>query len=209
MKRTVYFAAIYTLASIPLTLYANEPMNAAMSDTPIEQETAVQAAPATMHKEMHDDMQQAATPTEMMEEKSGFSSGSVVRSAFTSEIANREPTDKLEQATTDAEKIVFFTELRDMSGQVAKHRWEHNGKVMAEVEFKVNGPRWRVWSSKKIMPEQSGDWKVSVINSAGEVISEKSLTLSEATQMMHNEGAMPAMHDEMAPATEQAPAAAQ
>ena len=48
--------------------------------------------------------------------------------------------------------------------------------VVAEVEFNVQGPRWRVWSSKKLIPQWTGDWKVSVINGAGEVISEKNLS---------------------------------
>jgi hypothetical protein len=114
----------------------------------------------------------ATTP---MIEQTGFSRGSVVRSAFTTDIDNREPVDTVDQLPADNAKVYFFTELRDMTGQKARHRWEHNGEVMAEVEFDVRGPRWRVWSSKNFQPQWTGEWKVSVINAADEVIAEQKL----------------------------------
>jgi hypothetical protein len=122
-----------------------------------------QAAPAATASE-----QKAAPATE----QAGFSRGSVVRSIFTTAVKDREPVDKLNNEKSDASQIYFFTELRDMSGQTAIHRWEHNGKVAAEVKFNVRGPRWRVWSSKTFSPNAEGEWKVSVLNGAGEVIAE-------------------------------------
>lgn len=118
--------------------------------------------------------------SEQMAEQAGFSTGSVVRSAFTSSVENREPTDSLEIVSSEQNQLYFFTELRDMSGQTARHRWEFDGKVMAEVEFNVKGPRWRVWSSKSFVPGWAGDWKVSVINGAGDVISEKNFSYETA-----------------------------
>ena len=112
-------------------------------------------------------------------EQAGFSRGSVVRSIFTTAIQDREPIDKLSNSASDTEQVFYFTELRDMSGQTATHRWEHEGKVMAEVQFDVRGPRWRVWSSKSFIPSTAGDWKVSVVNGAGETISEEMISLTE------------------------------
>ncbi len=135
----------------------------------VESDAAVETkAPAKMMSEMP------------MKEQSGFSRGSVVRSAFTREIADREPTEDLQNLTNENGQVKFFTELRDMSGQTAIHRWEYDGKVVAEVKFNVKGPRWRVWSSKSFVPQWTGDWKVSVINGAGEVISEKKLSYEVA-----------------------------
>lgn len=127
-----------------------------------------------------------------MVEQAGFSTGSVVRSAITSSVENREPTDSLQAANTEQSQLYFFTELRDMSGQTAKHRWEHHGKVMAEVEFDVKGPRWRVWSSKSFVPNFTGDWKVSVVNGAGDVISEKTFIYETATAAQAAQPAAPA-----------------
>lgn len=140
-----------------------------------------------------------ASTTELASEKvikkeqSGFSRGSVIRSAFTRNIDEREPMENLENLTNDNGQVKFFTELRDMSGQTAIHRWEYDGKVVAEIEFNVKGPRWRVWSSKSFVPAWTGDWKVSVVNGAGEVISEKMLSYdiaktSQATTLPTDEG---------------------
>ena len=131
-------------------------------------------------KLIESDATEAAPAVTAMTEQSGFSRGSVVRSAFTTEIAEREPTQNLQNLTNENGKVMFFTELRDMSGQTAIHRWQYEGKVVAEIEFNVKGPRWRVWSSKSLVPQWTGDWKVSVINGAGEVISEKNLSYDVA-----------------------------
>lgn len=138
-------------------------------------------------------MEPAATE-EMKTEQSGFSRGSVVRSAFTREIDDREPMENLQSLSNENNQVKFFTELRDMSGQTAIHRWEYDGKVVAEVEFNVKGPRWRVWSSKSFVPQWTGDWKVSVINGAGEVISEKKLSYDVATAPAATEPATETMH---------------
>lgn len=142
------------------------------------QEAAQQAAPATAEQAATEE----ATPqaeTTVAEEQSGFSRGSVMRATFTNGIEDREPVDDMKSAGNSSNKITFFTELRDMSGQMARHRWEHNGEVMAEVEFNVGGPRWRVWSSKSFIPRWEGEWKVSVLNAAGEVISEELISYKQ------------------------------
>ena len=132
-----------------------------------------------------------AVPGEMAE-KSGFSRGSVVRSAFTRSIDEREPIENLQKLTNDNGQVKFFTELRDMSGQTAIHRWEYEGKVVAEIEFNVKGPRWRVWSSKSFVPQWTGDWKVSVLNGAGEIISENNLRYDIAAASTPSNTELPA-----------------
>lgn len=145
------------LALLTTPLFAAESNGAAAENaTAMEQETSAPAA--------------AATTTAV--EQSGFSRGSVVRSTFTTAIEDREPVNDMKTITNNEGKVFYYTELRDMSGQTATHRWEYNGEVKAEVKFNVGGPRWRVWSSKSFVPGWTGDWKVSVINGAGEIISE-------------------------------------
>jgi hypothetical protein len=97
--------------------------------------------------------------------------GTVSRTAFTSAVENREPTDKLSSLTNDQGEILFFTELRDMAGQSVIHRWEHGGKIFAEVPFQVGGNRWRVYSSKQLDPSWTGTWKASVVSANGETLS--------------------------------------
>lgn len=190
--------SIFLLGSLSLafqTVYA-EPDNNQTSNLPEAERTQTSNAtsatpedPATINTAAPSSETQSANVEPGMEQ-AGFSQGSVIRSAFTSEISDREPIDTLNEISNDS-KVYFFTELRDMSGQTAIHRWEHEGEVKAEVEFKVGGPRWRVWSSKSFNPEWTGEWKVSVVNGANQVINEKTLMLtsqSNATAAAENNG---------------------
>ena len=167
MKKTI---GIITLLAMSQLVFAEEittaPAGANLTESDIATETVPVATPVAATAE---------TATEMSEQ-SGFSRGSVVRSAFTRDIEDREPMENLQNLTNENGQVKFFTELRDMNGQTAIHRWQYEGKVIAEIEFNVKGPRWRVWSSKSFVPQWTGDWKVSVVNGAGEVISEKSLS---------------------------------
>lgn len=152
------------------------PAAAPMTETTPAADTA---APADQTAQPAAEQQSAPAAADQTAAKaddhSGFSRGSVVRSVFTTQVKDREPVDKLNNDKTHDSQVFFFTELRDMSGQTAIHRWEHNGKVAAEVKFNVRGPRWRVWSSKTFSPNATGEWKVSVVNGAGDVIAEDML----------------------------------
>ena len=93
--------------------------------------------------------------------------GSVARAIFTSQIVDREPVDTLTTIPNTQDKIYFFSDLRDLEGQIITHRWEYNKQVMAEVKFKVGGPRWRVYSSKNLVPDWTGEWTVVVLDESG------------------------------------------
>lgn len=140
-------AAVLTMLAFAATAQA-EDMNkgnaAAVTTEPTEQATAPAPAPAP-------------APAQ----------GTVARAAITNAIENREPVGNLADVTTETEKVYYFTELRDMEGQTVTHRWEHNGETFAEVEFQVGGPRWRVFSSKNLTPDWTGEWQVSVVDASG------------------------------------------
>lgn len=91
----------------------------------------------------------------------------VARAAFTTGIAEREPVDEISKLTSDQDRIYFFTELVGLAGASVTHRWLFGGEVMAEVPFGVNGPRWRVYSSKQLLAGWTGTWTVSVVDDEG------------------------------------------
>jgi hypothetical protein len=99
--------------------------------------------------------------------------GEVARAQFTTGIVDREPSDAVTELGTDHTQIYFFTELTGFSGETVTHRWEHAGQPMADVSFDVRGPRWRVWSSKQLQSNWTGEWKVTVLDGAGNVLTEK------------------------------------
>jgi len=97
-------------------------------------------------------------------------SAGISRSAFTTEIVDKEPLTELKQISVDVTRVYFFTEIAGLNGHTITHRWEYNGQVMAEVSFQVNANRWRTWSSKNLLSGWIGKWQVSVLDEGGNVI---------------------------------------
>ena len=132
--------------------------------------------------------------------------GEVARAQFATGISDREPMDDVTELGMDQTQVYFFTELTGFSGETITHRWEHGGEMMAEVSFDVRGPRWRVWSSKQLQPGWTGEWKVSVVDGAGKVLTEKTFnygSAAESTMEPATESTMePAADSTMEPATE-------
>jgi hypothetical protein len=102
--------------------------------------------------------------------------GEVVRAQFTTAVVDREPVDAITRFEPGTATVYFFTELVDLQGQRVIHRWEYDGKVMSEVAYSVNGPRWRIWSSKDMMPRWEGEWTVSVMAIDGQVLHARRFT---------------------------------
>jgi len=50
------------------------------------------------------------------------------------------------------------------------HAWYYDGRTMARVELNVGSAHWRTWSSKIILPDQTGSWEVKVLNADGTVL---------------------------------------
>lgn len=112
-------------------------------------------------------------------EASWAQEGGVARAQFTSGIENREPVDALRSIGLDHREVVFFTELRNLDGRAVAHRWIHEGETQAVVDFDVGGPRWRVWSSKELIPQMQGEWTVEVVDDTGTSHGQWSFTYGE------------------------------
>ena len=97
---------------------------------------------------------------------------------FTSAVEDREPIDQITFVSTDVRKIIFFSDLRDLAGHQVTHRWIFDGDTVAEVVFDVEGPRWRVWSSKRLIEDWIGDWTVEIVTDEGEVLAAETFTYS-------------------------------
>lgn len=115
-------------------------------------------------------------------------SGWVARATLTSAVQDHEPIDNVSSLSNDKTTLYYFTEVRDMAGETIKHRWEHNGEVMAEVTFEIGGPRWRIYSSKTLVPSWLGDWKVSLIDAAGNPLTVNTFVYTEAAASSEQTG---------------------
>ena len=123
---------------------------------------------------------QPAAPPAAQAQPQPKSTGTVARAQFTSAVQDREPTDKVSSLLNDKNRIYFFTEIKDAPNQKITHRWEHDGKVVSETSFDVGGNRWRVYSNKTLDPQQTGEWKVSVVDEAGSTLGASTFTYEAA-----------------------------
>lgn len=114
------------------------------------------------------------------------STGKVAKAAFTLSVVNHEPEGNLTQVENSNHKVLFFTDLRHFSGQKVRHVWFYNNKQMASVEYTVKGPRWRVWSSKSLIPTWLGKWTVKVMDENNAVVYEQSFEYIKAKEQVES-----------------------
>jgi len=101
--------------------------------------------------------------------------GEISRALFTTGIDNREPVaivDSIDSSTSNS--ITFFTEVNDMSGQTVTHQWMYQDQVMFEKTFDVKAARWRIWTSKTLIPGWTGIWMVNVLDNERNLLVSKS-----------------------------------
>ena len=154
LPTTLVFAA-----DTPSTSNSNSNPDEPLSDVTKEQQPA-ESEPA----QSAEDTQAPDTDNSISTEPENKN---VARAQFTTAIVDREPTDDIVTLSNNAEKIYFFTELINLKGVTITHRWEYKGETMAEVNFLINGDRWRIYSSKSLKPELTGRWSVTVLDDQG------------------------------------------
>jgi len=104
----------------------------------------------------------------------GFA-GEVTRAMFTIGVDNREPVIMVDSIDSSSyTSISFFTELTDLTNHNITHQWSYNDQVMFEKTFEVKGARWRVWTSKTLVPSWTGSWTVKVLDDDRSVLESKS-----------------------------------
>jgi hypothetical protein len=84
--------------------------------------------------------------------------------------------ESIEQ-TEFQEKLFFFTEVRKLKGQTISHLWFHQDQLMAEISLTISADRYRTYSSKNIMPSQTGQWRVEAVTEQGELLAQKTFRI--------------------------------
>lgn len=78
-------------------------------------------------------------------------------------IENRLPSGVGEQFPATVGMLYCFTAIGGAEADTSiNHTWYYQDKEMATVALPVRSILWRTWSSKRIMPEWKGNWKVAV-----------------------------------------------
>lgn len=96
---------------------------------------------------------------------------SVEESAIALDVIDRMPVGSDSSFVASVGLVYCWTRVAGAEGEVAIHHvWFHGDQEMADIELRIGGSPWRTWSSKAIVPEWTGDWRVEVRDSAGNVI---------------------------------------
>lgn len=78
-------------------------------------------------------------------------------------VENRLPQGVGEQFPATVGMLYCFTAVSGAEADTSiSHTWYYQDKKMAQVVLSVRSALWRTWSSKTILPEWKGDWKVAV-----------------------------------------------
>ena len=68
-------------------------------------------------------------------------------------------------------KLYAFTRIIGAPSETrVSHLWYYGDQLMAEVNLPVRGDNWRTWSSKSVMPDWVGNWRVDVVAEDGSVL---------------------------------------
>jgi hypothetical protein len=108
---------------------------------------------------------------------------SVARLVVCEGIENREPTFSSMEFSPNVNQIYCFTEVLNAGDPTTiTHRWYHGENLLAEVPLNVQGVRYRTWSTKQIVPQATGEWRVEVVDEAGSSLGEVSFRVSEVVE---------------------------
>ncbi|HMB15248.1 MAG TPA: DUF2914 domain-containing protein [Pelovirga sp.] len=97
----------------------------------------------------------------------------VVDVTITSAIENRMPVDTVEVYPADYGKLYCFTRIvgADRETQVS-HVWFYEDQEMARVTLPVQSADWRTFSSKRFLPQWTGQWSVVIEDEQGTSLAE-------------------------------------
>lgn len=92
----------------------------------------------------------------------------VAEGVITSGIQERQPIDQLNQVAASSGTVYCFTRVTGAAGETSiAHVWLKGDREMARVELPVRSDNWRTWSSKRLISDWSGDWRVVVMDAQG------------------------------------------
>jgi len=94
-----------------------------------------------------------------------------VEGTLTTAISERQPVDQVTELPPNVTRLYCFTRI--LGGEevgTVVHVWYWGDREMARVELPVRSDDWRTWSSKNVLPEWHGNWRVEVLDTAGTLL---------------------------------------
>jgi hypothetical protein len=100
---------------------------------------------------------------------SGAEALEVADASISSQIINRLPADSLNTVPANVDKLYCYTRVTGAEEVTwITHVWYCGDKELARVRLAINSSDWRTWSSKRVLPQWKGSWRVEVLDAAGQ-----------------------------------------
>ncbi|HEC82948.1 MAG TPA: DUF2914 domain-containing protein [Firmicutes bacterium] len=108
----------------------------------------------------------------------GVATPGVEQMVFCAAIKDRAPVGIADTLPADISRVYCFTRIVGAQETTSvAHIWYYGDKKMAEVRLPVRSSNWRTWSSKRVMPDWKGGWRVEILTPDSAVIATKGFYL--------------------------------
>jgi hypothetical protein len=98
------------------------------------------------------------------------------------EVEAREPVGVNTVFPDTVETLYCYTEIKGaLVPTEIKHVWYHLDHERASIELDVKSETWRTWSSKRIVPQWAGKWRIDVVDAKGDVLTSHDFTIESTT----------------------------
>lgn len=86
-------------------------------------------------------------------------------------VEDRAPVGTSSNFDSSVGRLYAFTRIVGADGDTKiYHKWYHGDVLVADVPLTVRSGDWRTWSSKNVVPDWTGDWRVVVVSEDGSVL---------------------------------------
>lgn len=95
----------------------------------------------------------------------------ITDAAICRDVVDREPVGAGDVFSSGLQKVMCFTRVVGAKQETEiLHNWYLAEKMMASVALRVGSDNWRTYSSKALVPEYAGEWKVEILSQDGELL---------------------------------------
>jgi hypothetical protein len=97
---------------------------------------------------------------------------------FCAAVQDRAPSLPDTAFASTVEKVYCFVRVTGAADTTSITQvWYYGDREMSRVELPVKSANWRTWSSKTILPEWQGAWRVDVLGPGGDVLKSGSFAI--------------------------------
>ena len=87
------------------------------------------------------------------------------------DVVDRTPVDPGTTFSASVGQLYCFTKVLGAEGLTeVTHVWYFGNEERAKITLPVRSPSWRTFSSKKIRPNEAGQWFIDVVSADGQVL---------------------------------------